>query len=137
MQNFIDFILTCLFCIFDNNVYIAFFTVQMSFGDRLNEVRKKKNFSQEELANLLGTKGPAIGRYERGIAKPTIEVACKLAKILNVSLDYLVGIIDREVDKKTLQTILDVQSLPNEIKDRIFYFIDVSVKDYKTRQAYS
>ncbi len=35
-------------------------------------------------AELLGTKGPAIGRYERGVAKPTIEVAGKIAKILGV-----------------------------------------------------
>lgn len=101
------------------------------------EIRKKRNFSQEELANLLGTQGPAIGRYEREVAKPTIEVAAKLAKILGVSLDFLVGIIDEELDQKTVKTILEVQSLPEDIKEKVFYFINVSIKDFKTRQAYS
>lgn len=109
----------------------------MSFGKRLMETRKKRNFSQEELANLLGTQGPAIGRYERSVAKPTIEVACKLAKILGVSLDYLVGITDLELDQQTLKRILEVQKLPEDIKTKVFYFIDISIKDFKTRQAYS
>lgn len=109
----------------------------MSFGKRLFEVRKKRGFSQEELAELLGTKGPAIGRYEREVAKPTIEVASKLAKILNVSLDYLVGNSDQELDEITKNRILEVQNLPEDIKEKVFYMIDVSIKDYKTRQAYA
>ena len=110
---------------------------QMSFAERLSEVRKKRGFSQEELAELLGTKGPAIGRYERGVAKPTIEVAGKLAKILGVSLDYLVGNTDQELDANALKRILEVQKLPDDIKEKVYYFIDISVKDFKTRQAYS
>lgn len=108
----------------------------MSFGERLIEVRKKRGFSQEELATKLGTKGLAIGRYEREVAKPTIEVAGKLAKILEVSLDYLVGNSDQELDSNTLKRILEVQKLPEDIKEKVFYLIDVSIKDHKTRQAY-
>ena len=109
---------------------------QTSFGKRLTETRKKRGFSQEELAKLLGTKGPAIGRYERGVAKPTIEVAGKLAKILGISLDYLVGNSDQELEDSTLQRILEVQKLPDDIKEKVYYLIDVSIKDYKTRKAY-
>ena len=109
----------------------------MSFGERLLETRKRKGLSQEELATTLGTKGPAIGRYERGTAKPTIEVASKLANILEVSLDYLVGNSDMEVDSNTRKMILEVQQLPEDIKEKIFYFIDVSIKDFKTRKAYA
>lgn len=109
----------------------------MSFGERLKETRKKRGFSQEELAEFIGTKGPAIGRYERGVVKPTIEVAGKIAKILGVSLDYLVGNSDQELDCNTLKWILEVQNLPEDIKEKIYYFIDVSIKDFKTRQAYS
>ena len=105
----------------------------MRFGERLTEVRKKRGFSQEELAELLGTKGPAIGRYERGVTKPTIEVA----GILGVSLDYLVGNSDQELDSNTLKKILEVQNLPEDTQEKIHYFIDVAIKDFKTRQAYS
>ena len=108
----------------------------MSFGKRLIEVRKKKGLSQEELAEKLGTKGPAIGRYEREVAKPTIEVASKLAEILEVSLDYLVGHTDLELDQETLSRIVDIQQLPDDIKEKVYYFIDISIKDHKTRQVY-
>ena len=125
-----------MFCIFEKKSVIALYIVQMSFGERLIEVRKKRGFSQEELATKLGTKGLAIGRYEREVAKPTIEVAGKLAKILEVSLDYLVGNSDQELDSNTLKRILEVQKLPEDIKEKVFYLIDVSIKDHKTRQAY-
>lgn len=109
----------------------------MSFGEKLSEVRKKRGLSQEDLAKLIGTQGPAIGRYERGIAKPTIEVATKLAKALEVSLDYLVGNSELELDNNILKRIVEIQKLPDDLKEKIFYFIDISIKDYKTRQAYS
>jgi|SRR5690554_496995 len=125
-----------MFCIFVKTIPMTLKTEHMGFGERLIEVRKKRGFSQEELADLLGTKGPAIGRYERGVAKPTIEVAGKLSKILGVSLDYLVGNSEQELDVKTQKLILEVQNLPQEIKEKVFYFIDISIKDFKTRQAY-
>ena len=61
----------------------------MSFGQRLLDARKKKRISQEELAKVLGTKGPVIGRYERDEAKPSIEAAANMANVLEVSLDRL------------------------------------------------
>ena len=51
----------------------------------------------------LGTKGPAIGRYERDEMKPSIEAAAKMAQILNVSLDWLTGHTHLELDKKMIQ----------------------------------
>jgi transcriptional regulator with XRE-family HTH domain len=37
---------------------------------------------------------PVIGRYERNEVKPSIEVATKMAEVLQLSLDYLVGFAD-------------------------------------------
>jgi len=96
----------------------------MSFGKRLSELRKKRGLSQEELANLIGTKGPAIGRYEREIAKPTIEVATKLSKILKVSLDYLVGNSDVELDNDLINKIINIQNLPNEDQKHLYALMD-------------
>ncbi len=109
----------------------------MSFGKRLAEVRKDKSLSQEEVAKHLGTKAPVIGRYERDEMKPSIETATKLADLLEVSLDYLVGKTDIELDNTTLQRILEVQNLPQEVKEKLFYFIDMSIRDFKAKKAYS
>jgi transcriptional regulator with XRE-family HTH domain len=108
----------------------------MSFGKRLTEVRKNKNLSQEDLAKHLGTKSPVIGRYERDEMKPSIDTANKLAEFLQVSLDYLTGNTDVLLDTNTLNRILEVQQLPDDVKDKLFYFIDMTVRDYKAKQAY-
>lgn len=109
----------------------------MSFGKRLVEVRKRKKLSQEDVAKHLGTKSPVIGRYERDEMKPSIETATKLADFLEVSLDYLVGKVDDEVDTTTLNRILEVQKLPKDVRDKLFYFIDMSVRDFKAKKAYA
>ncbi|WP_299223970.1 helix-turn-helix transcriptional regulator [uncultured Aquimarina sp.] len=109
----------------------------MSFGKRLADVRKDKGLSQEVVAKHLGTKAPVIGRYERDEMKPSIDTATKLADLLEVSLDYLVGKTDIELDNTTLQRILEVQNLPLEVKEKLFYFIDMSIRDFKAKKAYS
>lgn len=109
----------------------------MSFGKRLTEVRKRKNLSQEDVAKHLGTKSPVIGRYERDEMKPSIDTATKLADFLEVSLDYLVGKADAEIDTVTLNRILEVQKLPKDVRDKLFYFIDMSIRDYKAKKAYA
>ncbi len=69
--------------------------------------------------------------------KPSIEVAAKMAAILDVSLDYLVGNSDVELDSKILNRILELQKLPEDIKDKLYYFIDMSIRVAKAKQAFA
>lgn len=108
----------------------------MSFHERLQKIRKLRGLSQEELAVRIGTQGPAIGRYERGIAKPTIEVAAKIAKTLEVSLDYLTGIADEQLDGETIKRIASIQGLSETDKQHIYALLDAFIRDHKTKQAY-
>lgn len=109
----------------------------MLFGERLLAVRKKQKLSQEYLAKAIGAHAPVIGRYERGEVKPSIEVAYKLAKVLSVSLDFLVGNTEIELDSDLLQKIIDIQQLKKEDKGHLMYTIDAMLRDAKTRQAYA
>lgn len=61
----------------------------MSFADNLRAVRKEKNISQEELAELLGVSRQAVSRWEQGAGYPEMEKMILLAQKMNVSLDYL------------------------------------------------
>ncbi len=74
---------------------------------------------------------------QRDEAKPSIEAAARLANLLEVSLDYLVGNSDLEVDATTLTRVLELQRLPNEVREKLYYFIDMSIRDFKAKQAYS
>ena len=101
------------------------------------EARKNRQLSQEELAKLIGTKGPAIGRCERETAKPTIEVALKISNALDISLDYLIGKTDVEFDQAALKRLRDISVLPDEDKHFLLRAIDGLLRDIKTQRAYA
>ncbi len=61
------------------------------FGNTLTELRKAKHLSQKELGQLLSVSDKAISRWENGNAKPRAAVLTKLAKVLDVSVDKLLG----------------------------------------------
>ncbi len=108
----------------------------MEFGNRLMNLRKEKKMSQAELASKVGIHANVLGRYERGDAKPFIEIAAKIAQALEVSLDYLVGNTDILFDKKTINRILEVQKLSEKDAEHLFAMMDAFLRDAKTRQAY-
>ena len=71
----------------------------MEFSERLKELRKKSNFTQVEVAEKLGISQPAYASWERGAKKPTQENLVKIAQVLNVSVDYLVGNSEEKSDE--------------------------------------
>lgn len=63
----------------------------MSFGDRLQQLRKKKNMKQSELAKAFFLAQGHISRLENNQASPTQEILKKTSDYFNVSIDYLLG----------------------------------------------
>lgn len=59
-------------------------------ANRLLELRKKHNLSQEELAEKLGVSRQAVSKWERSEASPDTDNLIALAKIYNLSLDELI-----------------------------------------------
>lgn len=109
----------------------------MSFEKRIAELRKEKKISQEELSKKIGVHQNVIGRYERGEAKPSIEVATAIADAFNVSLDYLVGKTEFIVDEDITNRILTIQKLPEQDREHILFALDAMIRDAKARLAYS
>ena len=58
-------------------------------GDRVKEARSKKNMTQRELAELLGISDGHIAHIERGARDPSIRMLGRIAKVLNVTTDWL------------------------------------------------
>jgi transcriptional regulator with XRE-family HTH domain len=106
------------------------------FNDRLSVLRKLKKLSQADLAEKIGVHTNVIGRYERGLAKPSIELATKLSDVLEVSLDYLVGKLEQELDKDVVQQVLVLQRLPQKEREHILFTLNALIRDAKTRLAY-
>lgn len=59
-------------------------------ANRLYELRKKHNLSQEELAEKLGVSRQAVSKWERSEASPDTDNLIALAKIYEISLDELI-----------------------------------------------
>ena len=59
-------------------------------ANRLYELRKKHNLSQEELAEKLGVSRQAVSKWERSEASPDTDNLIALAKIYDLSLDELI-----------------------------------------------
>ena len=60
-------------------------------GIKLKEFRKKKNITQEELANILNTTHSTICAYESGKTTILTAFAYQICKRYNISMDYLCG----------------------------------------------
>lgn len=110
----------------------------MTFGEKIISLRKQLKWSQDDLAKKIGTSAPIIGRYEREEINPSIDVAAKIADALNVTIDYLIGQSDYMVmDKNLMRRMEDIEALPNEEKDKVYYFIDMALAYNKTKKAFA
>lgn len=63
----------------------------MTLGAKLQSLRKQSGMSQETLAGQLGVSRQAVSRWELDISLLETENIIKLAKIFNVSFDYLLN----------------------------------------------
>lgn len=57
---------------------------------RISYLRKKKSLSQAQLASQIGLSPSALGMYEQGRREPTLDVLVAMARIFDVSLDFLI-----------------------------------------------
>lgn len=68
----------------------------MTFGERLYELRNKKNISQEELAEVLDVSRQSVSKWENDKAYPEMTRLLFMSDYFDVSLDYLMRGIDKE-----------------------------------------
>lgn len=61
------------------------------FGTNLRKLRKARHISQERFAYLVGTSQRSVSHYERGESCPSLDCLCRIADVLDVSLDELLG----------------------------------------------
>ena len=61
----------------------------MTLGKKLKKARLDASLTQQEVAEKVGVTQCMYSYYESDFKKPTLAVAGRLAKVLNVSVDYL------------------------------------------------
>lgn len=63
----------------------------VTIGERIRIKREEKNLSQGELAELVGVSQMMVSYYERDFKPLSFEMAIRIAKVLETTLDYLAG----------------------------------------------
>ncbi len=74
-----------LSCVF---TYLRFMS---ELSGNMKFLRKRKSWTQTDLAELLNVKRPVIGAYEEERAEPSIDLLLRMAAVLDVSVDELVS----------------------------------------------
>ncbi len=107
-------------------------------GERLQELRKDKNISQAELAKLLGVSHYTVSSYECNRSDPDDNSKIKIAKLFNISIDYLVGLIDEPLSYNrdnhgiVINALLDETDI-EDIKNYIGYLTYRKTCDFNNK----
>ena len=90
-------------------------------GQRMKQIRMKRDIRQTDLAESLGVTQGQVSRYENKGEQPAKELAEKIAGLLNVSLDYLYGKTNNPVIHP-LDRKLDVENLTKKDLEQLKQF---------------
>ncbi len=92
----------------------------MNIGNKISDLRKRDNITQDALAEILHVSPQAISKWERGVANPDLALIPQIAKIFHISSDELLGIDQKsntsKVNKRLdyLERIITAVSAGNE-----------------------
>ncbi len=92
--------------------------------ERLIECRKAKKLSQLNLGVQIGVAQETISGYEIGRAEPDLKTLTKIADVLCVSVDYLLG----RTDIKTLITTSDLSHQELELLEAFRQLSDAKME---------
>lgn len=94
----------------------------MELNEKLQELRKLKQLTQEELAEILFVSRTAISKWESGRGYPSIESLKAISKFFSVSVDELLS-----VDELISVAEKDSQSKIQHMRDLIFGLLDCTI----------
>ena len=109
-----------------------------TFSERLRELRKSRGWSQDVLADKLGTTRSCVGNYEQGTRKPDMEALEQIADLFNVDMSYLTGKQDITHKNRILNNEdLDLRrierarsNMPDEEKEKMMKLLELSFDKY-------
>jgi transcriptional regulator with XRE-family HTH domain len=80
-------------------------------GDLISELRKQKNMTQKDLADLLNVTDKAVSKWERGISCPDIAAIPLLAQTLGITSEELLNIQRAEVPASAKKPLKKMRTL--------------------------
>ena len=84
----------------------------MTLGNKLSKLRKTNNYTQEQLADILGVSRQAISKWESDLTYPETDKLIRMSDLYGCSLDYLL--------KDTIETDYTTQDTPTDHSPFLF-----------------
>ena len=85
----------------------------MTLGEKLSKLRKEYNYTQEQLADILGVSRQSISKWESDIAYPETDKLIKMGKLFECSMDYL---LNEDITEKQSTTPKETETIWNKFK---------------------
>lgn len=102
----------------------------LDFTKNIKIERKRLNLTQKELASKLNTTHASINRYELGLTEPNLAKLVAMAKIFNVTTDYLLGIepvetkeVAPEFNQEQLQVVELIKKLNSKELEKVYNYL--------------
>lgn len=110
----------------------------MTIAERIRLYRQQKGLSQAELAEKSQVNNKSLSRYELGSSIPPADALKNIADALGISSDALLNDDTVSIkDKELLKKFEVIQDMSEEDRAMVTRFLDLTIRDYKAKKAYS
>ena len=94
----------------------------MTIGEKLQQLRKDSNYTQEELADIMNVSRQSISKWESDVAFPETEKLITLSKLYQCSIDYLLNEdSDEKVKSRGRGKAFNTKKLPLIVMTLVFF----------------
>lgn len=100
-------------------------------GERISRLRRKRDWSQRELARRTGTRGSQISKYERGDYEPRLEVLSRIAEALETTTDFLITGSEGLGDPRLRSLLPQMEALPRQLRDGLVQFLEGLLRSHQ------
>lgn len=115
--------------------------MRKAFGDRLKTMRKQKRWTQKELAGMLDIGLSQFNKYECGLHIPPAEKLIELSRLLDTSVDYLLGGQDAQKsdlhNTRLIKRFQELEQFDTDDQEAIIKVLDAMIMKNKIEGAMS
>jgi transcriptional regulator with XRE-family HTH domain len=115
---------------------------QITLGQRIRQLRRQHEWSQEDLGKKIDIHWQTIARYEKDTVIPTATVLKHMAEVFNVTTDFLIfggsegGLISKVNNSELLKRFEQLDRLNPENIDALLIVLDSYIRDQQLKKSY-
>ena len=98
----------------------------MTTGEKIAMLRKKKDLTQEQLAEILKVSRQSVSRWEMDVAFPETEKLIKLSKLLDCSIDFLLS--EEDLEQEKVKRTHSLKEICRFIRESGYFFLATSIE---------